>query len=127
MLNTPIAGDLRAIQDRVIVNDMDFGEHVTESGIVIQSDDGRVRGVRPRWAQVFRKGQANKDEYAEGDWILIEHGRWTRGFTYTDGDTEYTLRMVEPSAILMYTTEKPDVFMLGREYADGDKVDTAYP
>ena len=115
-----ISGKLRAITDRVIVSDMDFGEHVTESGIVIQSDDGKTRGVRPRWAKVFSKGPDNFDEYQVGDWILVEHGRWTRGFKHTDGVEEKMLRMVESDAVIMYTTEKPDTFMLGKEYANGD-------
>ena len=115
-----ISGSLRAIADRVIVSDMDFGEHITKSGIVIQSDDGKSRGVRPRWAKVFSKGPDNLDEYQVGDWILVEHGRWTRGFTHTDGVEEKTLRMVEADAVMMYTSTKPDTFMLGKEYANGD-------
>jgi co-chaperonin GroES (HSP10) len=73
-------GNFRPIYDRVIVSDMNFGEQVTAGGIIITSDDGKDRGVKPRWGKVYSKGPENKDEYNVGDWILVEHGRWTRGF-----------------------------------------------
>ena len=121
MLNNPIKGNLKAIQDHVIVCDMDFGDHTTESGIIIKSDDGITRGVRPRWARVYKKGPKNNDEYKVGDWVLVEHGRWTRGFKYLDNDEEIELRMVDIDSILMYTNSKPDTFMLGEEYTNGDE------
>lgn len=120
-MNQYFEGDIRAIQDHVIVCDMDFGEHTTSSGIVIRSDDGTARGVHPRWAQVYRKGPKNTDEYREGDWVLVEHGRWTRGFDVKD-ETEHTVRMVDRDAILLYTDEKPDTLILGKEYANGDEI-----
>ena len=74
-----IKGRLSPIKDRVLVTDMDFGEQKTKGGILIAGDDGNVRGVYPRWGKVFAKGPDNKDEFAVGQWILVEHGRWTRG------------------------------------------------
>jgi len=118
-----IEGNIRAIQDRVIVSDMDFGEQKTKSGIIITGDDGKVRGVRPRWAKVYRKGPRNNDDYQEGDWILIEHGRWTRGIKVYDESGEKIIRMVEKDSILAYTNEKPNEVELGNEYANGDSTD----
>ena len=57
---------------------MYFGEQRTAGGLITSnSDDGKVHGI-PRWGKVFSKGPRNKDDYNEGDWILIEHGL-TRG------------------------------------------------
>lgn len=120
MPNNPVKGTLRAINDKVIVGDMDFGENVTPFGIVVPSDDGKTRGVHPRWAKVYKKGPTNTDEYEINNWVLIEHGRWTRGFMYNDGEREHMLRMVDPSAILLVSDTKPTDMMLGEEYSNGD-------
>ena len=117
-LNT-INGKLSPIGNRVIVNNMYFGEQKTASGLIISNDDGKTRGIYPRWGQVHSKGPDNKDEYQVGDWVLIEHGRWTRGVKIDEGDGETELRMVEAESILAYSDEKPDGVSIGAEYADG--------
>jgi hypothetical protein len=114
-----IHGKLTAVSNRVLVTDMNFGEQVTSSGIVVKSDNGTTRGIYPRWAKVYGKGPNNKDEYEIGQWILIEHGRWTRSFLINDGDGEKEVRMVEAESILCYADEKPNDIAIGAEYADG--------
>ena len=118
-LNT-IKGIPRAVGNRVLVTDMHFGEQVTASGLIVASDDGKTRGIYPRWAKVYSKGPDNKDEYNIGQWILVEHGRWTRGMLVNDGDGEKEIRMVESESILAYSDEKPDGLVIGSEYADGE-------
>lgn len=112
-------GKPRAVNNRVLVTDMHFGEQTTASGLVIKSDDGTTRGIYPRWARVYGKGPQNTDPYEIGQWILIEHGRWTRGFKVDDGDSEKDLRMVEAESVLAYADEKPNDFYIGEEYANG--------
>ena len=51
------AEDIKAVGNRVIVSDMEFGEQVTKGGIILRSDDGTTRGIYPRWGRVFRKVQ----------------------------------------------------------------------
>lgn len=115
-----IKGNPRAIGNRVLVTDMHFGEQKTAGGIIITSDDGKSRGVYPRWGKVYSKGPDNKDEYQVGEWILVEHGRWTRGMKIeTDNEGEITIRMVEAESVLAYSTEKPDSVTIGAEYSDG--------
>ena len=108
-------GNLTAVGNRVLVSDMEFGEQTTKGGIILTSDDGNVRGIYPRWGKVHSKGPRNDDPYEIGQWILIEHGRWTRGVTMTnDGEDEMVLRMVECESILAYADERPeDVLMSG--------------
>ena len=115
-----IEGDLRAVGNRVLVSDMYFGEQKTASGIIIQDDDGTTRGVYPRWGKVYKKGPHNDDPYAEGDWILVEHGRWTRGIKIGNGEEELEIRMVEAESILGWADEKPEGVILGNEYSDGE-------
>jgi co-chaperonin GroES (HSP10) len=107
-----------ALHDDVIVKDMDFGEQITAGGIVIQSDDAKVHGIKPRWAQVYKVGPDQTDVYP-GQWILIEHGRWTRKVKIDDGDGAKEIQKVEVKSILAVTDEKPNDFYLGTEYGHG--------
>jgi len=112
-------GKLRAIGDRVLVTDMYFGEQKTASGLIINNDDGTTRGIYPRWGRVYDKGPRNKDDYNIGDWILIEHGRWTRSMALETDEGELEVRMVDAECVLAYSNEKPAGVQIGAEYTDG--------
>ena len=113
---TPKAkGKLSPIKNRVIVSNMHFGEQVTRGGIILTDDNGSTRGIYPRWGQVHAKGPENTDDYQVGDWILVEHGRWTRGINVDEGEGEYTLRMVEAESIMGWSKEKPADVFIGEE------------
>lgn len=115
-----ISGKMTAIRNRVIVSDMHFGEQTTKSGLIISNDDGTTRGIYPRWAKVHSKGPENHDDYSVGDWILVDHGRWTRGVKIDEGQGELELRMVEAESVLAWSNVKPDGVQIGSEYADGE-------
>lgn len=104
-MNT-IKGKILPLRDIVLVSDMDFGEQTTSSGIVITADDGKAHGIKPRWAKVWAVGPEQKDVIV-GDWICIEHGRWTRGFKVDTENGEITLRRVDKDAILLTSEERP--------------------
>ena len=116
-------GIVRAVGNRVLVSDMYFGEQTTVSGIVLTTDDGKTRGIYPRWAKVHCKGPSNTDPYEVGQWILIEHGRWTRGFKVDEGNGELELRMIDADCVLAYADERPNDIYLGEEFADGAGTD----
>jgi len=122
-----IDGRLTPIKDNVIVTDMYFGEQKTKSGLIITSDDGDVRGIYPRWGRVYAKGPENQDPYNVGDWILIEHGRWTRGFKMRDGETVVEVRMVEKKSILMFSDEKPEGVQIGKSSVSDFQSDKITP
>ena len=115
-----IKGSPKAIGDRTLVTDMFFGEQKTKGGLIIKDDDGTTRGIYPRWAKVFSKGPENKDEYSIGQWILIEHGRWTRAMKMDTDAGEFDVRMVESESVLAYSDEKPESVSIGAEYSDGE-------
>ncbi len=103
-----VVGKLIPLRDKVLVSDMNFDSQKTFSGIIIPSDNGKVQGIHPRWAKVFAVGEEQKDVKV-GEWILVEHGRWTRGIEYELEDGEILeLRMVDNSAILMSADEPPN-------------------
>ena len=95
---------------------MHFGDTTTNGGIIVLSDDGKDRGIKPRWGKVYSKGPDNKDEYNVGDWILVEHGRWTRGFDVENdqGDVQ-TLRTVEAESVLLWSNEQPKDVLFGNK------------
>ena len=112
---------IRAIRDHVIIKDMDFGEMVTSSGIVIQSDNGKSHGIKPRWGQVYKVGPEQEDVKV-GQWVLVEHGRWTRKFTIDDGEGVKEIQRVDVPAILAVADEKPNDFYIGSEVNNGDSM-----
>lgn len=114
-----VEGKLIPLKNNVLVTDMSFEEQKTASGIVILSDDGKAHGVKPRWCRVWAVGPEQKDVQI-GDWILVEHGRWTRGVTVKEGDKETIIRRVDPENILMVSDEKPSDVYIGQEFSNGD-------
>ena len=100
-----IAG-IRALHDHVIVRDMSFDVRQLASGIVLLGDDGKTDGIRPRWAQVYAVGPDQQDIQI-GQWILVSHGRWTRGVTIEDTAGEVTIRRVDPNDILLVSDSEP--------------------
>ena len=125
-MNT-ITGTLKPIGNRVLVTNMHFGEQRTRGGLIISNDDGQTRGIYPRWGQVHAKGPENKDSYNIGDWVLIEHGRWTRGFEVEmDNGTIEMMRTVEAESIHGWQSEQPDDVVFGNAVDAGD-VATARP
>jgi hypothetical protein len=97
---------IRALNDHVLVADMNFKERKLSSGIHLLNDDGRGAGIRPRWAQVYTTGPEQQD-IKTGQWILVAHGRWTRGVTIEDSTGEHVLRRIDPKDILLVSDSEP--------------------
>ena len=80
---------IKPLGKNVIVRDMNFEGRTLDSGIVLLGDDGKTDGIRPRWAQVYTVGPDQTD-VAVGQWVLLEHGRWSRGIKIIKGGEEFT-------------------------------------
>lgn len=106
-----IKGKIRPLRDYVFVSDMEFGEERTRSGIFIPGADGKTQGIMPRWGKVWAVGP-DQSEITTGQWVLIEHGRWTRTVKFEQDDgTISEIRMIDNNAILLSSDEKPsDVY-----------------
>lgn len=103
-----LSGVIRPLGDKILIFDMEFGMETSKGGILLQSDDGKSQGIHPRWAKVFAVGPDQQD-VKEGEWILLEHARWTRGIKYeTDSGEEIMIRMADNKAILLIGDQKPD-------------------
>ncbi len=120
-----VKGDILPIKDHVLVSDMEFAQLVTEGGIIIPGDEGTSRGIHPRWGKVYSVGP-EQDEIKKGEWILVDHGRWTRGVTLvTDGGEELQVRRVDIKDILGKQDTKPNaVYQSGVYSGNAEQVDT---
>jgi hypothetical protein len=98
--------NIRALNEHVLVKDMNFKERKLSSGIYLLNDDGRGAGIRPRWAQVYATGPEQQD-IKVGQWILVAHGRWTRGVKIEDTDGEVVIRRIDHNDILLVSDEEP--------------------
>lgn len=95
---------INPIKDTVLVSDMAFGERLTSSGILLLNDDKKSSGIRPRWGKVYAIGPDQKD-VSVGQYILVAHGRWTRGVDVQTETGKLTLRKVDNNDILLVSDE----------------------
>lgn len=95
---------IRALNDDVIVTDMKFDERISSGGILLINDDMKSIGIRPRWAKVYAVGPEQKDIIV-GQYILIAHGRWTRGVRIEDDNGEKTIRKIDTKDVLLVSDE----------------------
>jgi co-chaperonin GroES (HSP10) len=105
-----VTGKIVPLRDHVMVSDMDFGFEKTKTGIILTSDNGKTQGIHPRWGRVWAIGPEQQD-IKVGEWICVEHGRWTRTIEFETDNGLIELRMVDTNAILMTADEKPDDVM----------------
>lgn len=108
-------GDFTPNPGSVFVHGMHFGEEKTKAGIIRVNDDGKEDGIKPRWCQVWRCGEGVTD-VVEGDWILMEHGRWTRTINATVNGEPMDIRQIDTNDMLLISDEKPDPENIKLEY-----------
>ena len=113
---------VRALSKDILVVDMDMGDMTTSGGIVIQSDNGKAHGVKPRWAKVYKVGSEVDMDVKVGQWVLIEHGRWTRKINIDDGEGVKDFQKVEIKSIMAVADERPDDFYIGQEFSNGSSM-----
>lgn len=96
-----------ALHDSVIVEDMEFDQRITQTGLILPNDNGKSSGIRPRWGRVYATGPEQQD-VCIGEWICVAHGRWTRGLDIEDENGKRTIRKIDPKEILMSADERPN-------------------
>ena len=99
---------LAPVRGTVLVHNIEEGERRTKNGIIVLDDNGKERGIRERWAQVWMK-HGDIDEVEVGDWVLIKHGRWTRGIDVVGPDgVIVSVRKVDwPDAVIVGCKDCP--------------------
>jgi co-chaperonin GroES (HSP10) len=104
---------IRALRDHVIVTDMNFDEKISHGGIIIPTGDRKLEGIHARWARVYAIGPEQQD-VKTGQYVLIAHGRWTRGLEIEDPEGEKTIRKVDNKDILMVSNDPQQDETVGR-------------
>ena len=96
-----------AIKNKVLVTNIESGAKLTPGGIIIPDDDKTERGIRARWGEVYAVGpEVNGIE--PGNWVLISHGRWSRGVDIQGANGKITLRQVDyPDGIMLVADKQP--------------------
>ena len=106
-MNSIELNTITPLQGKVLVHNIEQGEKVTRGGLIITDDDGKERGIRERWAEIYAVGP-DVDDLEPGQWILIKHGRWSRGINIEQGELKTTVRQVDyPDAILLVSDTCP--------------------
>ena len=105
--------NFRALGDTILITDMEFKERII-NGIIIPNDDMKSTGIRPRWGKVYAVGKKVLDILPE-QYILVSHGRWSRGMTITDEDGDHVVRKVDPKDVLIVSDEPMDDTTFGIE------------
>lgn len=96
------ASDIDPIEDHVLIDFIEStGERVV-NGIILPGEESTERGIRPRWARIYKVGPKQKDVQA-GQWAFVKHGEWTRGVLV--GDKVY--RRINPKEIFLVSDEQP--------------------
>ncbi len=108
-----VYGEIRPIRNKVLVKNIDKGIQKTKGGIIIPDDNGIDRGIKPRWAQVYRVGK-DIDWLKQDEWCLIEHGRWSEGIKVDTGSEVIELRLADPDCILGTSDTQPEEAQIGR-------------
>jgi len=98
--------DIQPIGKRVLVCKMRFGDVKTKGGIILLDDDGKEQGIHPRWCQAYAVGPKQEDVKV-GQWLLVAHGRWTRGMIVEKDGIKEEVRMVDEKDILLVSDETP--------------------
>jgi len=102
-----VDNDITPLKKRVLVSDMHFGETKTKGGIILTDDDGSEGGIHPRWGKVYAIGDQQEDVKV-GEWVMVSHGRWSRGFKIKKKGVELEVRMIDENDILLVSDEEPD-------------------
>ena len=101
-----------ALKDNILVKDMVFKERMVGS-ILIVKDDGKDSGIRPRWAEVYKVGPDQRDVKV-GEFVMVAHGRWTRGIDIEVENGPTTIRRIDPKDILLVS----DIPMIDETQSD---------
>jgi len=102
-----------ALKNYVVVTDMNFKEKISHGGIIIPHSDGKLEGVHARWGKVYAVGPTQQD-VRPGQYVLVKHGRWTRGVEIEDSEGEKTIRRIDDADILLVSDEPMQDETIGR-------------
>lgn len=102
------AAEFTPLKDNIFVVEMEGRVQKTKAGIIIPDDNMKEHGIKPRWGRVWHVGPDITD-VKPGEWVLVEHGRWTAKITIDLAGEKIDCWKIDPKAILLVsqTEERP--------------------
>ena len=100
---------LTPLHDKVLAKMIDLVgyERTTKGGLIMTDTQGDDAFIRPRWFKVVAVGPKQLD-VKEGDYVLVEHGRWSRGIAGSASDKEEDkIFLVDNNGMLGVSDEHP--------------------
>lgn len=97
---------IKPLKNRVLAELLGLEQRVTASGIIIAGENGKDRGIRPRWARVRLVGEGI-DWCKPGQYVLVSHGRWSRQFECEHADEKLKLVHLDNKECLIVTDQEP--------------------
>jgi hypothetical protein len=83
------------IRDKVLAKMLEpVGDERTMNGIILTEKNLGEESIRPRWFEILSVGP-EQTEMAAGEFVLVPHGRWSRGI-----DLDNTLREADKIFLL---------------------------
>lgn len=116
---------IRPIRDNILCINADFGDYVSDAGLIIKSNIKESQGITPRWMQVFAVGP-DINWLQSGQWVLVEYGRWTESIEMQDDrfdtdDNKMDVWKVDPKGCLAVADEKPNTFNYNSDVIASEK------
>lgn len=103
---------IKPLKNRVLAELLGLEQRVTSGGIIIQGENGKDRGIRPRWARVRLVGEGI-DWVEPGQYVLVAHGRWSRQFECEHNGEKMKLVHLDNKECLIVTDEEPSDDFVG--------------
>ena len=99
----------KLMKGKVLVSGLERGMSMTKGGIILTDDNMSETGVRTRWAKIHMLAD-NIDDMVVGEYVLLEHGRWTNKIKIQDdnGDDVDVWYIDYPSGVLLVGDHIPD-------------------
>lgn len=98
--------EFKPLHDKIFVSDLEAGVRLTRGGLIIPDDNMSERGVHSRWGKVYSVGD-EVDYVKPGEWVLIEHGRWTTGIDLLINGEMIKVWHIENKSILLVSDTNP--------------------
>lgn len=98
--------EFKPLHDKIFVTNLESGVRLTRGGLIIPDDNMSERGVHSRWGQVYSVGD-EVDYVTPGEWVLIEHGRWTVGIDLEINNEIIKIWHIENKSILLVSDTNP--------------------
>lgn len=100
---------LKAVGDKVLATMLNKagGHRELASGILLADKDMDLSGIRPRWFKIESVGP-DVDFVKVGQYVYVEHGRWTNELKYKDGEDLLSVYMLDNEKCLIVSDTNPE-------------------